>query len=197
MISCAIDVSHHQGVIRWEQVPTVITCVMIKASQGASYNDPKFAENREGAQKTGRYIIPYHFLDNSPVQKQFNNFSSFVDLSAADVVSIDWEAVSKSEPHPPVTILEQFGDMCFNATGRFPLVYHGIYDLASPHVNKWPWWVPKYGPEPKPNVRWLFWQYTQQGVMKGIKGPVDRSLFRGTDAELRDWFGKNILPKGL
>lgn len=197
MINCAIDVSHHQGKIKWPQVPAIITCVMIKASQGSSYNDPKFLENREGASASGRFTIPYHFLDNSPVQKQFNNFSTFIDLSAADVVAIDWEALSKSEPHPPVAILEQFGDMCFKATGRSPLVYHGIYDLASPKVNKWPWWIPKYGPEPKSGMRWLFWQYTQQGKMVGINGAVDRSMFWGTDHELRDWFEHNRLPRGL
>jgi lysozyme len=197
VIRCAIDVSHHQGSIKWSQVPATITCVMIKASQGSSYNDPAFMANRDGAQDTGRRVIPYHFLDNSSIQKQFNNFSTFIDMSAGDVVAIDWEAVSKSEPHPPVTILEQFGDLCFSATGRSPLVYHSIYDLASPKINKWPWWIPKYGPEPRAGLRWLFWQFSSQGRMHGINSPVDLSMFWGSDAELRDWFEHNRLPRGL
>jgi lysozyme len=72
-----------------------------------------------------------------------------------------------------------------------------MYDLSSRKINEWPWWIPKYGPEPKPSVKWLFWQYTQQGKMTGIKGAVDRSMFWGSVAELNAWHERNVMPRGL
>jgi hypothetical protein len=87
------------------------------------------------------------------------------------------------ERRPPASVMEAIGESCKLVTGRSPLAYHGMYDLSSRKINEWPWWIPKYGPEPKPSLKWLFWQYTQQGRMTGIRAPVDRSMFWGTDAE--------------
>lgn len=196
MINCCIDISHANGSIKWSQVPADITCVMIKATQGATFVDPQFRANFEGAIDTGRLAIPYHFLDNSPVTRQFTNFRDFVDIMPGMVIAVDWETVSKTEKRPPVSTMENFGDMVASVTGRSPLAYHGIYDLSSRKVNGWPWWVPKYGPEPK-KIKWLFWQYTDKGTMAGVLRHVDRSHFVGTQVELNAWFERNVMPKGF
>jgi lysozyme len=197
MINCAIDVSHHQGEIDWPALPSAIKCVMIKATQGASYVDPQFKRNFTGVVDAGLFAIPYHFLDNSDVHRQFMHFKSVVDLSPGMVVALDWETVSRSEKRPPTSVMEAIGESCKLVTGRNPLAYHGMYDLSSRKINEWPWWIPKYGPEPKPSIKWLFWQYTQQGKMTGVKGSVDRSMFWGSVAELNAWHERNVLPRGL
>jgi lysozyme len=191
MINCAIDVSHHQGEIDWSVLPSAIKCVMIKATQGSNHVDDHFERNFAGAVDAGKLVIPYHFLDNSDIHKQFMNFKTVTHLAPGMVIALDWETVSLHERRPPI------GESCKMVTGRSPLAYHGMYDLSSRKINDWPWWIPKYGPEPKSSLKWLFWQYTQQGRMTGIRAPVDRSMFWGTDAELHEWFERNVLPRGL
>lgn len=58
-----IDVSRWQGSIDWKQVREAgISFVFIKASQGSSLEDPKFAENVQGAKAAGLLVGAYHFL---------------------------------------------------------------------------------------------------------------------------------------
>lgn len=197
MINCAIDVSHHQGEIDWSILPSAIKCVMIKATQGSKHVDDHFERNFIGAVDVGLLVIPYHFLDNSDIHKQFMNFKTVTKLAPGMVVALDWETVSLHERRPPVSMMEALGESCKLVTGRSPLAYHGMYDLSSRKINEWPWWIPKYGPEPKPSLKWLFWQYTQQGRMTGIRAPVDRSMFWGSVAELNAWHERNVMPRGL
>lgn len=46
--SFGIDVSHHNEKINWEQVPDV-DFVYIKATEGATYVDPMYQQNINGA----------------------------------------------------------------------------------------------------------------------------------------------------
>jgi lysozyme len=38
-----LDVSHHQGEIRWGEVPKSFSFVYIKATEGGDFKDKKFA----------------------------------------------------------------------------------------------------------------------------------------------------------
>src|SRR6056300_850552 len=74
-----IDVSHHQGNIKWSSVKKwnkhAIQFVYIKATEGATYQDPKYHYNISQASKHGLKVGSYHyFRTTSPVERQLANF---------------------------------------------------------------------------------------------------------------------------
>ena len=69
-----IDVSHYQGTIDWAKVKASgVQFAYIKATQGASFVDPKLAENVEGAASVEIPIGLYHvFVANSGEEQEHN-----------------------------------------------------------------------------------------------------------------------------
>lgn len=191
-----IDISHNNGPVKWSLVPATIVLVMIKATQGSGFVDPRYVENDEGARDTGRLVIPYHFLDNSSIAAQLDNFHKITALPAGLPAMIDWEVEPQSNIRAPIATMEAFGNLLAEVIGRAPLAYHGMYDLTSAKINAWPWMIPKYGPQPK-GPKFLFWQNTDKFPVLGIAQPIDHSIFSGTEAELRTWHKDGTMPAGF
>ena len=83
-----IDVSHHQKTINWEKVAADnVQFVYIKATEGATYQDPMFRKNIEGAQKAGLLVGVYHYfrMTSSP-EEQFENFKNAMKGYEMDLV---------------------------------------------------------------------------------------------------------------
>ena len=58
-----IDVSNHNGTIKWEQVAEDdYQFAYIKASEGKTHRDPAFARNVKSAQRAGLLVGAYHFF---------------------------------------------------------------------------------------------------------------------------------------
>ena len=58
-----IDVSTHQGAIDWAAVAgDGIDAAYVKASEGATFEDDRFAENWAGAKAAGLEVGAYHFF---------------------------------------------------------------------------------------------------------------------------------------
>jgi lysozyme len=57
---------------------------------------------------------------------------------------------------------------------------------------KYPLWIANYTTKPQPLVPannwggngWMFWQYTENGSVAGVKGDVDRNRFQGSFEKL-------------
>jgi GH25 family lysozyme M1 (1,4-beta-N-acetylmuramidase) len=123
---------------------------------------------------------------------QVRNFANAAGLQSGSVTMIDWESEDASKL-PNVTLVAQMIDSLKLLTGRLPLVYHGMYLVTSPKINSCPWFVPKYGPEPR-SRNWLFWQDTPTKEIPGV-GNADHDFFNGTEVELEAWFKNGALPK--
>lgn len=191
-----VDVSHNNGVIDWAKVPAEIALVFVKATQGAHFVDPRFAQNRDGARKAGKLVVPYHFLDSSPVPGQLANLMRGALPVPMGPVMIDWEVEPRSNLRAPVALMQEFGEAVQRVIGRAPLAYHGMYDLSNAAINAWPWFVPKYGPQPQ-GPHWLLWQNTPNLVVPGIPNKTDHSIFAGTIEELKVWHATGAMPKGF
>jgi lysozyme len=53
--------------------------------------------------------------------------------------------------------------------------------------ENYPLWIARYSlrePKLKDDSKWVFWQYTSAGKIKGIKGRTDFNVFHGTLEEL-------------
>ncbi len=192
-----IDVSHAQGRIDWAKVPASIVLVFIKATQGDGFTDPLYARNHADAALTGRLTVPYHFLTEAPVDDQLDNLWSVVgDPQPGMPVMVDWEVDPHSGRRAPIPVMEDFGTKLAALIGRPPLIYRGMFASSTPLIQSWPWFLPKYGPQPQ-GPKWLLWQNTDKASFPGINGHVDHSIFAGTEAELRAWHATGAMPRGF
>ena len=75
-----VDVSHYQGTIDWPVLAAQdLDFAYIKATEGSSHTDEKFAENWEAAKDTGLRIGAYHFFSfDSPGESQLKHFTETV-----------------------------------------------------------------------------------------------------------------------
>jgi lysozyme len=214
VVDAVIDVSHHNGAIDWPAVAAAgIALAFLKATQGERFVDPAFGRNRGAAAAAGILVVPYHFLDGGDAHAQAAHFLAAAGLAPGDAAMIDWESAA------PTASLVAFGAAIAERTGRDPLAYYGYAQLpaADPVLSRWPLMLPAYprGNAPGdyrslvssaprlPPGRTASWdkgrpydfhQYTPAGRVAGIAGPVDRSIWVGTAAELALWFATGALP---
>ena len=210
-----IDVSHHNGAIDWPAVSGAgIALAFIKATQGTRFVDPRFQRNRSDAERAGVLVVPYHFLETAYPDRQAEHFLAVADLARGEPGMIDWETPS------PARSVVAFGTALADCTGRDPIAYYGYSQLseADPMLSAWPLTLPAY---PRGNQRgdyaslvsrpprlppgrpaawdrgqrpYHFHQYTPAGAIHGVAGPVDRSIWVGTAAELGAWYPTGALP---
>lgn len=200
-----IDVSHHNGRIDWARAAAAgIALAFVKASEGARFVDPAFAENRAAAVAAGLRVVPYHFIDPGDPVAQARHFVAVAALAPGCAAMLDWET------RCPAASLVTIGGYVREATGRDPVGYYGAGQLvaADPTLSRWPLMLPEYPrgersgdystlvtapprlpPGRDPLRPYDFHQYTPAGQVPGIAGPVDRSVWVGTADQLRKWHG--------
>ena len=210
-----IDVSHHNGAIDWPAVAAAgIALAFIKATQGVGFVDPVFERNRGAASAAGILVVPYHFIDATDPDRQAAHFLSVAGLRPGDPAMIDWESAAD------VDSVVAFGEALAECAGRDPVAYYGWAQLPAADMTlaRWPLMLPEYPrgetpgrydtlvahPPRLPPGRAEAWdggrrpydfhQYTPAGRVAGIATPVDRSVWVGTAAELKDWYATGALP---
>lgn len=201
-----IDVSHWQGTINWSSVAGAgKTFAFLKATQGTSFLDDRFAANRTGANNVGIPIGAYHFADvtKSP---------TVVDGAIAEA---DW-FVSSAQPKagdlPPVLDIEKNNGLgqvkvtkwiltwleeVRQQTGIYPMIYTSpsgwrdrtgdTTDVAAAGYGLL--WVAHWTDASTPTLPannwggkgWTFWQYSSSGTVPGISGSVDLDRYKSTD----------------
>ncbi|MFD1467841.1 glycoside hydrolase family 25 protein [Hymenobacter caeli] len=187
-----IDVSAYQGRIDWPEVARhAVRFAFIKASEGASLRDPRFAHNWRAARAAGICRGAYHyFRPDRSGEEQARLFIQTVPLAPGDL--------------PPVLDVEaaQFHDVAVMrrevATwlrlveahyGVTPILYsnHGFYrrHLAG-HFDGYPLWLAHYEVDRPalPASKWIIWQHSDEAYVPGIRGAVDFNVFQGSYAAL-------------
>jgi Lyzozyme M1 (1,4-beta-N-acetylmuramidase) len=180
-----IDVSHHQGVINWAAVKADgVQGVLIKATEGRTELDDKFATNAKGAATVGLPIGFYHYAhpENNEAIVEAAKFASTVKGYKADFPHIlDVEGKASSVGAAKLTAwCEAWLQEVERLTGHPVMIYAGA-SFAKTYLGKqlsaWPLWVAHYGVNtPMENSTWDKWsvfQYTSTGGVKGITGNVD------------------------
>ncbi len=204
-----LDVSHHQGDIDWRALASEgVAFCFIKATQGARYDDPRFADNWARAGANGVLRGAYHFLSAlDPVDDQVDNFLRVVgSLEAGDlppVVDIEEDLSSGKDRWEQVPIAERaqrafaWLQQVERLLGRRPIIYTRRGFMAEKFGDYQPLttyalWVAHYTKAAQPALPpgwtdWKFWQYTENGTVGGISGDVDRNIFNGSVGELSSW----------
>lgn len=183
-----VDVSHHQGAIDWERVVgDRIEFAWLKATEGTTFTDPTYVDNRDRARAAGLRVGAYHYFsicgEGAPQAEHFVEVvGKQVDASAWLPPAVDVELDPACSPTRDELLdrLRDFIAVAEKGTGRTVVVY-AFPDLErryriSEELDR-PRWVRRLGNR-HPEGNWLVWQKSQTASVDGINTPVDLDLMR-------------------
>ena len=182
-----IDVSRYQVNINWDEVAKDdrVTFVYLKATESTGLVDRTYKHNLAEVRRVGLPVGVYHFFSpNTPAQQQLSNFMRAVNPSTQDLIPIvDVEVAPrrKSQIVPFLKRLRAFVDGVERYFGCKPMIYTSQYfykEYLKGTFLDCPGMLAKYSegvPQVGENIRFLVWQFTSSGSIRGIEGNVDRS----------------------
>lgn len=192
-----IDVSVHQGRIRWQEVAQAdIRFAMIRlghrsVGQGIVRADKRWEENYAGARAAGLQVGAYFYSQAVSVEEAVQE-AQFVlqvlDGRALDLpVVFDWEIYSETGRTAQVdaaTVTACARAFCqiIEQGGYQPMVYFNndigirLLDLEQMQAAGYPFWYARYYHDMQWPYRVDMWQYCESGTVPGIDEPVDLDL---------------------
>jgi lysozyme len=207
LTSLIIDISHFQANADLAAARAAgVIAVFLKATEGATYQDPAFATLYAETVAAGLKIGAYHFGTAAAIQDQVDNFVTTVTNVAGGFDKII--AALDLEDNQTNTMTPDQGDAWVaafrQATGRTPLLYAGGYlrglggASGQPNLAGCPLWLAQYGETPQvlPGwTEWTLWQFTDgtagpyAGSVPGV-GPCDQDVFQGDAAGFEAFWTK-------
>ena len=192
-----IDVSHYQTNIDWDKLLKThkIDFVIVRATMGHNKVDNKFLKNWKALNNAKIIKGAYHYYrpdENSTLQAQ--NFIKNVVLKEGDLPPVlDIEKYSRVQSINSLKsgLLNwlEIVEKHYNVT---PILYtyHNFYVSTlkiDSRFDKYPIWFAWYNVKQNPNTvlsDWIFWQFTDKGLLEGIEGYVDINVFNGKINEI-------------
>ena len=176
-----IDVSKYQGTINWTKVAkdSTIKFVYVKATEGASIQDPMYRTNITKAKKAGLLVGSYHlYSSKTTAYQQMANIRKMVKKSEQDLVPVlDIEGHHSGRLY--MERVDKLLELMENEYGVKPIIYTSekVYKthFAGKKYAKYHIFIANY--RGYPTTRFTLWQYTETGHVSGISGYVDISKF--------------------
>lgn len=203
-----VDVSHYQGEIDWEALRAQgVRFAFIKATEGSSHVDERFAQNAAGALAAGVPAGAYHFFSfESPGKTQAENLlSALRGRGLALPCAVDFEFYGAFFENPPDVEtaraeLRAMLEAIEAETGQRPLLYatwrsYRMYLMGA--FDDYPLWIRDVYLWPGltlPGRDWTFWQYSDRGTLSGYAGEeerIDLNVFNGGEAEFAAYLAAN------
>lgn len=198
-----IDIARYEPKIDWQKVIAGgYRFAFIKCSQ-ATFNDFLFSIHWNDARNAGIPRAAYHFYDPSkPPEEQAEFFYNSLHGDTGELPFIvDIEGFTSGPYHGSENwyrFLVQLSKISNNHPIMIYTAYYYWIDhvMDKPHVEdvsyfgKYPIWIADYKvlkpSVPYPwNPNWLFWQYSEEGIVDGITD----QLGRPTECDLNQFFG--------
>lgn len=189
-----IDVSHHNGRIKWLTVSKNVDQAFIKATEGSTYADPMFIKNAIAAHTAGIKIGYYHFatLNTHDVindaKREANWFLYNISLAPINnlplVLDIETNKIGASKKEV-LTFIHHFILRLINADYIDFMIYSYTSflndNLPKDHdLGKYKLWLADYNEPHFVPVGWdriTLLQYTDKGKVNGITGNVDLNRY--------------------
>lgn len=189
------DVSSNNGVVNVKAYAVADFCRMgVKATQGATYVDPRLASLANDCHENGVSVSFYHFCSpgEASLRQELNHFWRWVEpfVLPGDILHLDLErGLAAGEPKPTAAYLDGFHHGLKRISGKWEVPYMDLsyYEQLEASVRSeidW-YWIAAYGDiAPKlarGDTLWA-WQHTdgqrgcQPHVAPGI-GPCDMSFY--------------------
>ncbi|MGO4330335.1 glycoside hydrolase family 25 protein [Cupriavidus sp. 2TAF22] len=207
-IDVIVDINHDNPFDALTAFNAGVRAVIHKASEGETFQDPKYRKRRDQALAAGLLWGAYHFSSSRPAIKQADNFLGAVQWgdpavdNSRTLFCLDFEP-SSSGPDMTLEQAHAFVTRVKEKTGRWPMIYGGnmLRDAVQAHgadaiLKNCPLWYARYKDLPVgiPIDTWprfILWQYTD-----GNAGPpphafpgmdaIDRDCYAGTADELKE-----------
>ena len=195
-----IDISHDQGEIDWDELRNngmiercPVRFVMIKATEGSTRIDDRFAENFYQAREYGFIRGAYHFWSTrSSGRAQAEHFLRQVKLEDGDlppVLDVEHKAKDQTPEEFKESVLTWLR-LVEKAYDAKPIIYtyykFKLTYLNDSVFNDYPYWIAHYYVDSvKYEGPWKFWQHTDCGRLPGIKGYVDFNIYNGSYYDLQ------------
>lgn len=191
-----IDVSYHQGEIDWEQVAASgIEFAIIRVGyrgygqSGKLVEDTEFHNNIQGALAAGLDVGVY-FFSQAVTLEEVEEEAAFLlerigDYAFTMPVVFDWEYVSDQARTANVdarTLTDMTLHFCgiMEEAGYQPMVYFNRNQAANlmylEELTDYPFWLAAYTDRMTYAYKVDMWQYTDNGRVAGIAGPVDINI---------------------
>lgn len=197
-----VDVSHHQGAIDWRTLASDnVSFAYIKATEGATHVDTRFADNWAQAGRAGLYRGAYHFFTLcQPGAWQAANFIAIVPRADGALPhALDMEHMGPCREGPTMSDvvgeMRAWLDLVEAHYGARPLIYttREFHDAHLRGVTNERFWIRSLGVAPRFREReWVIWQHHNRGHRSGVQGPVDLNAFRGDTAALARFASRPI-----
>ena len=173
----------------------------MKATEGSSLQDVRFAQNWANAQAAGVRVGAYHFFSyDSPGETQADNFISAVPVTQGALPPVvDIEFYGDNLKNPPdkdhvKAVLDPLLERLEEHYGVKPILYvtYRSYDLyLKDGYEEYLFWFssPVVAPFWRP---WTFWQYSHSAQLEGYSGGeerIDLNVFKGSREEFQALFG--------
>lgn len=187
-----IDVSSYQKDIDWSTTAKdkKIQFVYVKATEGATHTSRHYRINIENARKQGIKVGSYHFLrTSSRIRDQFANFTRAVKKNEQDLIPLlDVETMRGWTSEQLCDSVKLFADLIEQHYGCKPLIYTSssfFNKHLAPMFSDYPLFIARYAknePRLSGGVKWILWQFSDCGRIKGIDADVDLCRFnKGCD----------------
>ena len=198
-----VDVSHYQGEISWEVLAAEdLDFAYIKATEGSSFVDDRFAQNWEESSKTTLYTGAYHFFsfDSAGATQAAHYIATVGELSGRLLPVVDVEYYGDKWTNPPEkeTVVKELQDMLSileEEYGKKPMLYttyEVYYKYLAEDFREYPLWIRNVYFSPDVDMRgdWTMWQYSDTETLNGYQGEekyIDCNVFFGTEEELKQF----------
>lgn len=178
-----VDISSYQANVDMEKLKEQdIKFVFIKATEGSTHQDERFAANWANAEKAGLLSGAYHFFSyDTPGSDQAQNFIKTVgdDIKGRLLPVVDVEYYGDKEKNPPakedvVRELTAFLNALEAHYGVKPMIYtrSAIYDKYLTDFTDYKMWMSSLYTPLSWNYKgdWYIWQYLNRGKLEGYTG---------------------------
>jgi lysozyme len=200
-----VDVSEYQGDIDWSAISDQgIYFAYIKATQGTSNKDDYFDQNWKEAKKNHLKVGAYMFVNlDEDAKKQAEFFTQTVSVSKNSLPPvIDFELYDEYNDNPPSTsdvsnMLNVIIPILKEKYNQTPIIYTNYRTYNQYLTNSFseiPIWIcdiSNQKPQLSGDHQWVFWQYSQRGILKGYDGDeqfIDMDLFNGDEKAFNEKF---------
>lgn len=208
MIADGIDVSQHQGVIDWEKVKNHIDFAIIRAGYGQDIpgqDDRMFKRNADECTRLGIpfgvYLYSYAQNETEALSEARHVMRLIKDYQMAYPIYLDLEdprvgRLSNEQIEKNSRVFAQELERHNYLPGFYASYFWWRTKLTGPLFTRYTRWVARYADELGADAN-LFdmWQYSDNGFVEGIEGPVDLNYaYRDFPTEIQA-SGLNNFPK--
>lgn len=190
-----IDVSEHNSTIDWQEVKdSGISFAYLRIGYRGTQTptiamDKMYTANLKAATNVGIKLGVYFFSQATTVEEAKEEAQFVLDnLGDADIsypIAFDFEPqgdgtdrISNLTPEEKTAVAKAFCET-INEGGYQAIIYGNQHDLQLYNLvdlASWGFWYAEYDSHPTYTIKYGIWQYSSEGTVPGIEGPVDLNL---------------------